>query len=142
VSDGESGGYLSGQFAGSGIGNAAFGDNLFERLAFDHFHDQIRSLCGLLDAQVMDGDDAGVRKLADHPGFAKENVTTVAPSEPWGKQFYGDGTIDEGVMTADDAAVGANAESFVNLVTTDLHNDFSSVRRYGATLDGRIEKEP
>jgi hypothetical protein len=82
-----------------------------------------------------------VRKLADHPGFAKENVTAVAPSQLRGKEFYGDGTIDERVMPADDAAVGANAESFVNLVTTDLHNHFSSVRRYGATLDRRIEKQ-
>jgi hypothetical protein len=60
-------------------------------------------------------------EFADDAGFAKEAVAGIAASKLGGKQFYRDGTIDQRIMAADYATVGADAESFMELVAADLH---------------------
>jgi hypothetical protein len=120
--------YVAGPLTGGGIWNAAFGDDFFERLAFDHFHDQEGGLCRFLDAHVMDGDDVRMGKLGDNTRFAEKKVAGVAAGELRTEEFDGNGTVEEGIVAADYAAVGADAESFVNLIATDLHRYFSSVR--------------
>jgi hypothetical protein len=126
MSDGKSGSDMTSPFASRGIGNATLGYDFFKRLAFDHFHDQKGSLCGFVDAHVMDHDDVGVRELSDDAGFAEEKVAGVATDELWREEFDGNGTVYQGIVSADDTAVGANAESFVNLIATDLHDAFLS----------------
>jgi len=105
----------------SGEGGCALRDNLLEGLPFDQFHHQIGSLCGLFDADVMHGDDSRVREFADYPRLAEETIASVATSELRGEELDGYGTINEGIMAANDAAMGTDAESFVDLVAADLH---------------------
>jgi hypothetical protein len=85
-------------------------------------------LCRFLDAHVMDGDDVRMGKLGDNAGFAQEKVAGIAAGELRREEFDGHGTIEEWIVAADHAAVGAHAESFVNLISADLHGYFSSVR--------------
>jgi hypothetical protein len=60
-------------------------------------------------------------EFANDASFAKEAVAGVTASELRREEFDGNGTIDEGIMTANDTAVSAGAESFVDLITADLH---------------------
>jgi hypothetical protein len=62
-------------------------------------------------------------EFADDAGFAKETVAGIAAGKFGGKQFYSDGTIDQGIMAADYATVGTDAESFMELVAADLHGE-------------------
>lgn len=107
-------------FASSGIRNAALGNDFIEGLALDQFHNQVRSLRGLLDAHVVNGDDGGMRKLANDAGFAKKTVAGVTACERGGEELDRDGAVNQGIMGADDAAVCACADSFEDLVATDL----------------------
>jgi hypothetical protein len=59
-------------------------------------------------------------ELADHAGLAKEAVARLTAGEFRGEELDGHGTINERVMSANDAAVGTRAEGFENLVAADL----------------------
>jgi hypothetical protein len=113
--------YMASPFTSGGIGNAALGDDLFERLTLYQFHYKIRGLCGLLNTHVMDSDDGWMRKLAYNAGFAKKMSAGFATGELRGKQLNGYGAVDERVMTTNDAAMSANAKSFMNLVAANFH---------------------
>jgi hypothetical protein len=69
----------------------------------------------------MDGDDSGMRKLADDSSFAKKMIAGIATGELRGKELDGDGAVNQRVVPANDAAVGADSKSFVDLITSDLH---------------------
>jgi hypothetical protein len=118
--DGKSDGNVSGPFASGGKRNAALGNDFFEGLAFDQFHDEVGSLRGLLDAHVVNGDDAWMRQLCNDACFAEEVVARVAPGEFRSEELDGHGAVDEGVMGTNDAAVGAGAKGFEDLVTSNL----------------------
>jgi hypothetical protein len=120
VRDGKSESNVGGIIASSGKRNAALGDDFFERLPFDQFHNKVGSLRGLFNAHVVNGDDGWMRKLGDHACFAKEAVAAFALGELRGEKLDGNGTVDEGVVSANDAAVCARAESFKDLVASDL----------------------
>ena len=73
----------------------------------------------------MNGDDRGVRELADNAGFAEKASARFAASELRRKKFDGHRAIDERVVGANDTAVSAGAEGFLNLITADLHGTCS-----------------
>src|SRR6185295_15214468 len=99
------------------------------------FHRQIRSLRGFFDAHVVQRDDVRMRELADHPGFAQEAVPGFALSDFRRENLDGHRAADQGIEAAHHAAAGADAESFKELVTTELrlHGDlpFSLQNRNG-----------
>jgi hypothetical protein len=121
MGDCKSSGDVSGIFASGRKRQAAFRDNFFERLAFDQLHNHIRSLRGFFNTHVVNGDDARVREFADHACFAKKAMASVATGKCGREKLDGDGTIDEWIVTANDAAMGTDAECFVDLVAADLH---------------------
>lgn len=69
----------------------------------------------------MNGDDGGMREFADDAGFAEETGAGLSTGKLRGKEFDGDRTVDERVIGADHTAVSASAESFVDLISSDLH---------------------
>jgi len=117
--------------AGARKRQSALFQNAIERNAVDKFHDEIGRLCGFLDAHVMQRDDVGVRELADDASFAQEAVASFALRDFGRENFDGHGAADQGIEAAHDAASGADAESFKELVATDLHGDNLSVLEEG-----------
>jgi len=75
----------------------------------------------------MQRDDVGMRELPDDASFAQEEVASLALRNFAGKNLDGHGTADHGIEAANNAAGGADAESFKELVATDLHADNLSV---------------
>jgi hypothetical protein len=70
-------------------------------------------------------------ELADDAGSRAGSGRGLALSNIGGENLDSHGAADHGIKAANDAAGGANAESFKELVTTDLHGDlpFSSQDR-------------
>lgn len=120
VGDGQGDGDMGGPFASSGEGDAALGDGFFDGLAFDQFHDQVGSLRRLLDAHVMNGDDGRVGELADDASLAEEMVAGITAGELRGEELDGHGTVNERVVSANNATMRACAEGFENLIAPDL----------------------
>ena len=69
----------------------------------------------------MQRDDVGMGELADDASFAQEAVASFALRNFGGKNLDGHGAADHGIEAAKNAAGGADAESFKELVATDLH---------------------
>ena len=123
MGDGKSDSNMSSILAGSGKGDAAFGDQFFEGLTFNQFHDEVRSLRGFLNAHVVDGDDGGMRKFADHSRFAKKTSAGVAAGQSRGEQFDRHEAVDQGIMSTNDAAMGAGTQGLHNLITSNLQSE-------------------
>jgi len=121
MSDGESDGDVGGPFTGGGEWDAALGDDFFQGLTFDQLHNEKWSLRGFFNAHVVDGDDGRMRELADDAGFAEKASAGFPAGELRREEFDGYKAVNERIMSAHDAAVGASAESFENLVATNLH---------------------
>jgi hypothetical protein len=113
--------------AGARKRQRALFENPIERNAIDKFHNEIRRLRGVFDAHVMERDDVGMGKLADDAGFAQEKVASFALRDFRREDFDGHGAPDHGIEAANHAASGADAESFKELVATDLQGDNLSV---------------
>ena len=142
MSDGERDGDVGGPFTGRGESNAALGNNLFQSLTFDQFHNEKRRLRGFFDAHVVDGDDGRMREFTDDAGFAEKASARFPAGELRREKFDSDKAVNERIVSADDTAMGASAESFENLVATDLHlwRSPQSAGRDGA-MGARIKGE-
>ena len=123
MSDGERDGNVGGPFTGRGKRNAALGNDFFESLTFDQLHNEKGRLRGFFDAHVVDGDDGRMREFSHDAGFAEEAIARFPAGELRREEFDSDKAVNERIVSADDTAVGASAESFENLVATDLHCD-------------------
>src|SRR5579859_51429 len=122
----QSGGNLSGPSASAREGNASLGKNLVEGLPFHEFHDEIRRLRGLVNPHVVQGDDARMRKLADHARFLEKTVAACSLCQSGRKEFNGDDSPDHGIVRAHDLAVCAGADDVDNLIAAYLHGAFPS----------------
>ncbi len=104
-------------------GQRAFFQHAVQRQAFNVFHHQIRSLSGLLDSHVVQGDHVGMGELANDASFAQKSIASFALSQIRRKNLDRDRATNHRVKTANHAAGGAYAESFEQLVSSDLHGD-------------------
>lgn len=137
MSDAERGSDVADPGTGAGKRNGALFENAVEWLAVDEFHDEIGSLRGLVDAHVMQHENAGMRDLADDAGFLKEFFAGFAGSDFLGEDFDGDDAADVRVVRTDDAAEGACADCVEDFVTTDFHVSLPENRETTARV--RIE---
>src|SRR5262249_53241637 len=108
-----------------------------QRLAVNKFHDEVGCLCSLVNAHVMQRQNARVGDLPNDSCFLKEAVASGAACDLGGEDLDGDNAADEGVMRAHDAAKGASANSVENFVASDLHVHLHS-REITASM--RLEK--
>jgi hypothetical protein len=92
-------------------------------VAFDELHDQVRRGSRFLNTYVVKGDKRRMTELADNASFPKKAIAGFAAGEFGGEQLYRERAVNERVITADDAAVGACADSFKDLVAADLHGE-------------------
>jgi hypothetical protein len=69
----------------------------------------------------MQRNNVGMSQLANHPGFAKESFACFANCQLGTKKFYCQLPPDHRVKSAHYPAGGADAKSFEQLVTSDLH---------------------
>ena len=122
VSDGQGAGDLSGKGTGPGKRHTALFEDFLQRLALDEFHYKIRRLRRLIHAHVVEGNDCGVRDLPDYAGFLHETLARFALRKLFGEQFDSDDARDQGIKSARDAAVGANADDFQDFVPADFQD--------------------
>ncbi len=73
----------------------------------------------------MEGDDRRMGNLADDASFLDELVTGRAAGQFRRQELNGNKAADHGIKSARDAAIGASADDFENLVTADLHGGLS-----------------
>jgi hypothetical protein len=71
----------------------------------------------------VNGDDGRVGELADDAGFAKEVIAGVTAGQLRGEELDGYGTVNEGIISPNDAAVRAGAEGFENLIAPNLQGE-------------------
>ena len=90
-------------------------ENGFQRFPLNIFHNQIRRAVFVL-ANIIEGNDVGMREAADNPGFAEKLLLEIARTKTSKKGFQSDGASNERVMGFIDTAGGAQAEGFDNFV--------------------------
>src|SRR5262249_44237723 len=111
----------------AGQRNTALFEKAVERLPLEELHHQIGGRGGLVDANVVQGDDGRIRELADYPRFLEESPSSVAVCQPGREEFDGHMPADQRVEAAHHGAMRALADRIDNLVATDFHGcPFSS----------------
>jgi len=67
-------------------------------------------------------DNGRMRELAEDARLAQKAIAGLAAGEFRGEKLYGHRAVNQGVITADHAARSPCAESFEDLVTSDLQD--------------------
>ena len=110
-------------------------EDAIKRLPVHEFHDKVGSLCGFVNAHVMQREDAGMIDLADDASFLKEFFARFAFGDFSRENLNGDDTADVGIVRTDDAAKGASADGVENFVATNFHvkTNFREARGHSAS---------
>jgi len=112
---GEAFGDLSGDVEGFADGQGAGVEEFAEGFAFDQLHGDV--VDRVMVAEFVDGDDVGVIEGGGGTGFAFEAVQTILIGGKFGgKDFYGDGAVEAGIVSAIDFAHSAGAKGALNFV--------------------------
>lgn len=88
----------------------------FQRFPLNIFHNEIRRAV-FVRADIVEGNDAGMREAADDLGFAEELLLEIAGTKTSKKGFQSDGASNKRVTGLIDTAGGAHAERFDNFVS-------------------------
>src|SRR3984893_5723373 len=102
-------------------------ENGFQRFPLDIFHNEIR--CAVfVRADIVEGNDVGMREAADDLGFAEKLLLQIAGAKTLKKGFQSDDASNNRVAGFIDTAGGADAKWFDNFVSIlwSVHNLFET----------------
>ncbi len=108
----EGGSHFRGPGAGLGERKAALVQNAIEGLAVQEFHDQIRRLCGFVDAHIVERNDRRMGQLADDARFLDKALARFTLGPLSGQELDSDQAADHGIVSASDPASSSGADDF------------------------------
>jgi hypothetical protein len=112
----ECGGEVAGPHRDARQWQRACVENGFQRFPLNIFHNEIRRAL-FVRADIVEGDDVGMREAADDLGFAEKLLLEIAGTKSMKKGFQSDDASNNRVAGFIDTAGGAHAKWFDNFVS-------------------------